>query len=131
MVQLKNRKPDIALQTLRATRLSELPSEIRDQRLLLEARATSETGRHDLALELIEALQGKEVDRLRSDILWSAKRYGEAAEAIERAYGERWQGLRAARRQRAPGHPAGGGRLRARRRTSSASIASAAATPPR
>lgn len=91
MVQLKNRKPDKALRTLRATSLAELPSEIREQRLLLEARATSETGRHDLALELLEGLRGKEVDRLRADILWAAKRYGESAEAIERAYGDRWQ----------------------------------------
>jgi hypothetical protein len=93
MVHLKNRKPELALKALRATRMSELPTEIRDQRMLLEARALSEIGRHDLGLELIEALQGKEVDRLRSDIQWSAKRYGEAAEAIERAYGERWKGF--------------------------------------
>jgi tetratricopeptide (TPR) repeat protein len=91
MVYLKNRKPLQTLKTLSATRLAELPSEIRDQRMLLEARAMSETGRHDLALELIETMQGKEVDRLRSDILWAAKRYGEAAEAIERGYGERWK----------------------------------------
>ncbi|WP_145911858.1 tetratricopeptide repeat protein [Blastochloris viridis] len=91
MVYLKNRKPDLALKTLRATRLADLPNDIHDQRLLLEARATSEIGRHDLALELIEAQRGKDVDRLRADILWAAKRYGEAAEAIERAHGERWK----------------------------------------
>ncbi|BBF91853.1 tetratricopeptide repeat protein [Blastochloris tepida] len=91
MVQLKNRKPDKALRTLRATSLAELPSDIREQRLLLEARATSETGRHELALELLEGLRGKDVDRLRADILWAGKRYAESAEAIERAYGDRWQ----------------------------------------
>ncbi|NJL08503.1 MAG: hypothetical protein HC900_09745 [Methylacidiphilales bacterium] len=91
MVQLKNRKPEQALKTLHTTRLAELPNDIREQRLLLEARATSETGRHDLALDLLEGLRGKEVDRLRADILWAGKRYAEAAEAIERAYGDRWQ----------------------------------------
>ena len=91
MVQLKNRKPDLALRTLRGTRMAELPREVREQRLLLEARATSEIGRHDLALAILESMSGKDVDQLRADILWAAKRYGEAAEAIERAYGTRWK----------------------------------------
>jgi hypothetical protein len=64
---------------------------LRDQRLLLEARALSDTGRHDLALELISNINSHEAVRLRSDILWAAKRWREAAVQIETLYGESWR----------------------------------------
>ena len=86
-----NRKPERAIATLQKTRTAELSNELRDQRLLLEARALSETGRHDLALELIANIDSHEAIRLRSDILWSAKRWRAAAEQIEMLYGERWK----------------------------------------
>jgi hypothetical protein len=91
VVYLMNRKPDRALATLRATRTSDLANELRDQRLLLEARALSDIGRHDVALELIANIGGREAIRLRSDILWAAKRWRPAAEQIELLYGERWR----------------------------------------
>jgi hypothetical protein len=34
--------------------------------------------------------QGLEADRLRADILWKARRWRDAAEQIEKIYGERW-----------------------------------------
>jgi hypothetical protein len=58
---------------------------------LLEARALSDMGRHDLALEVIGNVDGHEAIRLRSDIYWSARRWREAAEQIELMYGERWK----------------------------------------
>ena len=64
---------------------------MRNQRLLLEGRALSDTGRPDLALEVVANLDGREVTRLRSDILWSAKRWGESAEQIELMYGDRYK----------------------------------------
>jgi tetratricopeptide (TPR) repeat protein len=91
VIYLMNRKPDRALQVLRSTRSADLSTELRNQRLLLEARAVSDSGRHDLALEVIANLNGREVDRLRADILWSARRWREAAEQIENLYGERWR----------------------------------------
>ena len=91
VIYLMNRKPERALATLQATRTSELSNELRDQRLLLEARALSETGRHDLALELIGNIDTREAIRLRSDILWAAKRWRDSAEQIEMLYGERWR----------------------------------------
>jgi hypothetical protein len=86
-----NRKPDRALATLRATRTAELTNELRNLRLLLEARALSDTGRHDLALEVISNVEGREAIRLRSDIHWAARRWGLASEQIELLYGERWR----------------------------------------
>jgi tetratricopeptide (TPR) repeat protein len=90
-IYLMNRKPDRALQALRSTRAPDIGTEVRHQRLLIEARALSDTSRHDLALEIVANLEGREVERLRGDILWSAKRFREASEQIEKVYGERWR----------------------------------------
>lgn len=91
VIYLMNRKPDRALTTLRRTRTSDLSNELRDQRLLLEARALSDIGRQELALELIVNIKGPEVTRLRADILWAAKHWRQAAEQIELLHGERWR----------------------------------------
>jgi tetratricopeptide (TPR) repeat protein len=91
VIYLMDHKADRALAALRTTRTSELNNELRNQRLLLEARALSESGRHDVALEVIANIAGREAIRLRSDINWAAKRWGEAAEQIELLYGDRWQ----------------------------------------
>jgi hypothetical protein len=91
MVYLANRKPDLAISALRATRISDLSGELRQQRLLLEARAQSDIGRHDLALDIVSNVGGREVIRLRSDIFWAARRWRESAEQIELYYGERFR----------------------------------------
>ncbi|HET9715335.1 MAG TPA: tetratricopeptide repeat protein [Pseudolabrys sp.] len=91
IIYLLNRKPDRALATLQATRVTDLSNDLRDQRLLLEARAMSNLGRHDLALELIANITSREATRLRSDVLWAARRWRQAGEQIELLYGERWR----------------------------------------
>jgi tetratricopeptide (TPR) repeat protein len=90
-VYLMNRKPERALAALRATRDSDVSNELRQHRLLLEARALSELGRQPLALEVVADIKTPEASRLRADVLWSAKRWRQAAEEIERLYGERWR----------------------------------------
>lgn len=91
MVYLANRKPDRAIGALRSTRIADLSGELRQQRLLLEARALSDVGRHDLALDIISNIGGREAIRLRSDIYWAARRWRESSEQIELYYGERWR----------------------------------------
>jgi tetratricopeptide (TPR) repeat protein len=91
LIYLMNHKPERAITTLRATRAAGLAGELRDERLLLEARALSDMGQHDLALELIDNVKGHAAVRLRADILWAAKRWREAAEQIELLYGDRWK----------------------------------------
>jgi tetratricopeptide (TPR) repeat protein len=91
VVYLMNRKADRALASLRATRSADLSNELRNQRLLLEARALSDLGRHDVALEVVANVPGRETIRLRADILWAGKRWREAAEQLELLYGERWR----------------------------------------
>ncbi len=90
-VYLMARKPDRAIQTLRTSRVGDLPAELRNQRLMIEARALSDTGRADVALEVVANLSGRDVERLRADILWKARRWRAAAEQIEKLLGERWR----------------------------------------
>ncbi|MCS3450857.1 MULTISPECIES: hypothetical protein [Bradyrhizobium] len=91
MVYLMNRKPDRAIAALRSTRIADLSGELRQQRLLLEARAQSDVGRHDLALDIISNITGREAIRLRSDIYWASRHWREASEQIELYYGDRWR----------------------------------------
>src|SRR5712664_2557959 len=91
MVYLTGRKPDRALSALRSTRIADLSGELRQQRLLLEARAQSDIGRHDLALDIITNIVGREAVRLRSDIHWAARRWRESSEQIELYYADRWR----------------------------------------
>jgi tetratricopeptide (TPR) repeat protein len=91
VIYLMNRKPDRALATLHATQSMSLSAELRQQRLLIEARALSDVGRPDVALEVIANIDAREANRLRADILWSAKRWRESAEQIEVLYGDRWR----------------------------------------
>jgi tetratricopeptide (TPR) repeat protein len=91
MVYLTNRKPDRAIAALRSTRIADLSGELRQQRLLLEARAQSDVGRHDLALDIISNIVGREAIRLRSDIYWASRRWREASEQIELYYADRWR----------------------------------------
>jgi tetratricopeptide (TPR) repeat protein len=91
VIYLMNRKPDRTLATLRATRTADITSDLRNQRLLLEARALSDLGRNDVALEVVANIPGREKIRLRADILWASKRWREAAEELELLYGDRWR----------------------------------------
>jgi hypothetical protein len=94
MVYLTNRKPDRAIAALRTTRVADLAGELRQQRLLLEARAQSDIGRHDLALDIISNIGGREAIRLRSDIYWASRRWREASEQIELYYADRWRNFK-------------------------------------
>jgi tetratricopeptide (TPR) repeat protein len=90
-IHLMNRNPEKAAQVLARTRMPALPRDLREQRLLLEARALSGVGRHEAGAELIEHLSGAEVERLRADIAWAAQDWREAGERLEKILGERWK----------------------------------------
>lgn len=91
LMQIINGKPQQALTALRASRLANLPDETKRARLLIEARALSDLSRGDLALEVLAPESGPDVERLRADIHWRAKRWREASETYERGLGQRWQ----------------------------------------
>jgi tetratricopeptide (TPR) repeat protein len=92
MIRLMSGKPAEALAALNTTRLPELPREVKRARQLLEAKALSDLSRTDLALEILASERGPEVDRLKADILWTARRWREAGEAHERILGDAWRG---------------------------------------
>jgi hypothetical protein len=91
-IRLMSGKPLLALGALHATRLSELPDEVRRLRYILEARAHADLSRTDLALEVLDGETGADFDRLRTSILWNARRWREAGEAGEALLGTRWDG---------------------------------------
>lgn len=92
LLQLVNGKPKDALQALRMSRMAQLPADLTRARTILEARALADQSRGELALDVIAAETGSDIERLRGDIHWSGKRWRAAAEAYERALADRWQG---------------------------------------
>ncbi len=91
LVHLLDREPRKALTVLSRTRQAVLPNSISHRRALLEARALSETGRAELALDLLSSLdESPEVSRLRADTHWKAESWQRAGEAYERLVDARW-----------------------------------------
>jgi hypothetical protein len=94
VVYLLDSKPNLALDTLRRTRQSQLPRSLERQRRLVEAKALADLNKATLALDLLKPLDGLDVDLLRADILWRAKRWQETGEQIEQMLGDLWMGSR-------------------------------------
>jgi tetratricopeptide (TPR) repeat protein len=90
-VLLMNRNPAEAIRVLRRTRLAELPASVRRQRKLIEARAYSESGRMELALDILSVMEGDDVERQKADTLWQARAWQEAADQLERTLGDAWK----------------------------------------
>lgn len=90
VVYLMDRKPEKALRILNQTRQAKLPRELERQRNIVEARALTENGRPDLALEIVRNMRGEDVERLRADTLWAAQSLREAGEQLEGLLGGRW-----------------------------------------
>lgn len=87
VIYLADRKPQEAMRVLNDTQLPGLPDSMQRQRRILEARAMIDGGRDQLALDLISNMDGKDVELLRIDAHWKARRYSEAGEMIEAIYG--------------------------------------------
>lgn len=90
-IRLMDGKPLRALEALHATRLAELPLDIRRFRLFLEVQAHADLKQTDLALELLEGETEVEFARLRAAVLFGARRWRAAGEASEALVGTRWQ----------------------------------------
>lgn len=90
VVYLMDAKPNMALRVLNQTRQAKLPRELERQRNIVEARALTESGRPDLALEIVRNMRGEDVERLRADTLWAAQSWREAGEQLEGLLGGRW-----------------------------------------
>jgi tetratricopeptide (TPR) repeat protein len=90
VIYLMDHRPAEALTVIRSTRIAGLPSELVGERRILEARALSELGRHEHALELIERDTSEEARRLRADIAWAQRNWPDAGRRIEAALANRW-----------------------------------------
>jgi hypothetical protein len=86
MIRIANRDPVGALRAINETRVAELPPQLERQRRVLEARALIDSGRQDLAVDLIARLEGRDADLLRVDGYWKARNYSRAADLLEVMY---------------------------------------------
>lgn len=90
VIYLMDHRPSEALTVIRSTRVAGLPAELVGERRILEARALSELGRHEHALELIERDTSEQARRLRADVAWAQRNWPDAGRRIEAALGNRW-----------------------------------------
>lgn len=90
-VRLMDNRPEDALRALEVTRVARLPEELVRDRRLLQARALSDLGRSEHALELISNDNGAQVDRLRAEIAWEARNWADAGRRAEALLGDRWR----------------------------------------
>jgi len=91
LFELMNHQPERALQAIRSTKQVRLPAELAHKRRLLEARALTDLGLFDHALDLLSETEGEGVDDLVADIYWESQEWDTAAGHFEEALGERWR----------------------------------------
>ena len=90
MVHLMNRKPALALQTIGRTRQPNLPKQITRARDILEARSLSELGQVDGAIDILNRMNGSEIERMKADAYWNAQQWDKAGEQLEKILGTSW-----------------------------------------
>jgi hypothetical protein len=90
-VQLLDGRPEEALRAIETTRVARLPEELVDERRLLQARALSDLGRTDHALELIANDRGPDVEQSARAHRLGCARLGDAGRRTEALLGDRWR----------------------------------------
>ncbi len=90
LIQLKNRRPEEAFKAIAATRFSGLPHKLNGQRRLIEARALSDMGRFNHAVELLEDDVSPEAELLRANIYWDADNWPETGRVYESILESKW-----------------------------------------
>ncbi|MBV9992731.1 MAG: hypothetical protein JOZ72_15735 [Alphaproteobacteria bacterium] len=86
-IYLMDKKPEAALDAIRATEISGLPEDVGHQRLLIEAQALAGLKRYDDALDMLSVDKSLDTQRLRADVYWQAGRWADAGRAAEDALG--------------------------------------------
>lgn len=79
LVYLMDRQPEPALQAIWASRTTLLPTALNSERRALEARALTQLGRYDHALEVLGADASPEARDVRAEILWKQEKWLAAA----------------------------------------------------
>jgi hypothetical protein len=83
LVYIADRKPQEALKVLSDNQLTGVSPSLDRRRRLLEARALVDSARTDLALDLLNGMDGRDADLLRADALWGKKDYPAVGKLIE------------------------------------------------
>ncbi len=90
-IYLLDKKPQKALEMLRATREPRLPEDIELERMRIESRALIESTRFEEAEILIESDRSVAADKLRADIYWASKDWQRFIAVSRRLLGEGWR----------------------------------------
>lgn len=91
LIYLMNHQPAKALQAIRSTKQVRLPDDLTNKRRLLEARALSDLGLYDHALDLLSETDAEGVADLVAEIHWASQQWDVAAVKFEEALGLRWR----------------------------------------
>ena len=89
-VYLMDRQPEPALQAIWASRSTLLPSALNTERRALEARALTQLGRYDHALEVLGTDASPEARDVRAEIFWKQQNWLQAAALYEARLGQRF-----------------------------------------
>jgi len=83
-IYLMEHKPQKALKSLLETRLDkDLPQSTNEERIFLKARAYSEMGQPNMAVELLKTLNSEKASLMKAEVLWNAKNWAEAATTLQ------------------------------------------------
>lgn len=82
-VYLLDKKPQGALNALRATDTGGINDKLQEERNLLKARALSQLNQTDAAISVLSSMNSTDARRLKADVLWRAGKWNGAALAIE------------------------------------------------
>lgn len=88
---LMNRRAQDALVAINSSRTTVLPNELNLRRRVVEARALTQLGRYDHALEVLADTTTPEAQDLRAEIAWSRHDWPQASQRLEALLGERWR----------------------------------------
>ncbi|PJK28244.1 tetratricopeptide repeat protein [Minwuia thermotolerans] len=82
VLYLLDRKPNEAISALRASRNLSLTDDQVKERRMLEARGLTDLGHYERALALLNGLEGEDVNDVRTEILWRARKWQRAAVSL-------------------------------------------------
>lgn len=86
-IRLLDRKPEAALEALKASEIRDVPDDLKSERLRLEARALADMGKAELALQRLAGDESEQADRLRADIHSRVRNWRGVAQALARIVG--------------------------------------------
>ncbi|OPZ78372.1 MAG: hypothetical protein BWY78_00628 [Alphaproteobacteria bacterium ADurb.Bin438] len=82
LINIMNNKPAYALKVIEDTDYFDISNNLKWQRKLIKAKALSEMGKKDEAIKLVENDDTNDAKLLKTEILWSAKRWDEVSDVL-------------------------------------------------